>query len=79
MANSVLVLTIGRDSTEKPNLVLLYDDTGCWSATLGFFFALGPLAVHDMDLDRVKLDIVFISSDGEFAWLIRMCSDCFLC
>lgn len=46
---------------------------------LKVFFALGPLAVHDMDLDRVKLDIVFISSDGEFAWLIRMCSDCFLC
>lgn len=46
---------------------------------LKVFFALGPLAVHDMDLDREKLDIVFISSDGEFAWLIRMCSDCFLC
>lgn len=78
MANSVLVLTIGRDSTEKPNLVFLYDDTGYWSANL-VFVALGPLAVHDMDLDRVKLDIVFISSDGEFAWLIRMCFDCFLC
>lgn len=78
MANSVLVLTIGRDSTEKPNLVLLYDGTGCWCANL-VFVALGPLAVHDMDLDRVKSDIVFISSDGEFAWLIRMCSDCFLC
>lgn len=52
MANSVLVLTIGRDSTEKPNLVLLYDDTGYWSANV-VFVALGPLAVHDMDLDRV--------------------------
>lgn len=75
MANSVLVLTIGRDSTEKPNLVFLYDGTCYWSANV-VFVALGPLAVHDMDLE---LDIVFISSDGVFAWLIRICSDCFLC
>lgn len=52
MANSVLVLTIGRDSTEKPNLVFLYDGTSYWSANV-VFVALGPLAVNDMDLDRV--------------------------